>query len=88
MTDSMIMRVARAILESDHGAGSWDESGMPEWAKEDAICHARAAIKAMREPPDAVLGIHPLMDSEKAAEIRASWAWSIDAALAQPPKPR
>lgn len=79
MPDSMIELVARAILESDHGAGSWDESGMPEWAKEAAIYHARAAIQAMRVPTEemVVAGVQgPLGD------MAARYQSMIDVALA------
>lgn len=82
---SMVEKVARAICDSDfcdngdHGAGeAWAD--MDEQQRDYYRDNARAAIKALREPTEAML--------IAAAEINGlaiipEWCAAIDAALAE-----
>jgi hypothetical protein len=70
----MIERVARAIAEQNHGLTTWDE-----WIDE-----ARAAIKAMREPTEAMMnGLRITRECDSTAALWAPIVWRtmIDAAL-------
>lgn len=81
MVESMIERVARAIRESH-------ANGVHTSYADDA----RAAIAAMREPTDAMVGAaqwaesEPLheMSMDMGAQFKAEWRAAIDAALSEP----
>lgn len=83
---SMVEKVARAICDSDfcdngdHGAGeAW--AGMDEQQRDYYRDNARAAIKALREPTEAMIATAAWEDGEYTA--RTVWGQMIDAALAE-----
>lgn len=75
---TMIEKVARVLAER---AGASTCGFRFEEARAYFEQSARAAIEAMRNPPDTALGIHGLMDVNRARHIRVDWERVIDAAL-------
>ena len=78
---NMVERVARAIAEADRGCDLWEEigeegDGRGYLGKDDFRKFARAAIAAMREPPNGTEG--PIPASKEYA--RAIWRQMIDEA--------
>ena len=86
---TMIERVARALwevsAEPEHG-DSWEAVSASVWG-DNLRQHARAVIKAMREPSEAMVdqGYEPIRFTEVAGHLDAKRCYQafIDAALSE-----
>lgn len=89
MTDSMVLRVAKAIHEAARGLGGavvhvepWqDGASILIDGDVDMMAMALAAIAAMREPTEAMVQAVIAYAGEEMIEIREEWRIMIDAAL-------
>lgn len=91
MPTEMELRVAAAI-DPDAFASEEPEYGRPHQAARarKAISRARAAIRAMREPTDAMIvqGDKHQDGWQDGATLANAWAAMIDAATSVEPEPR
>jgi hypothetical protein len=77
---TMVERVARAVYaEVDLTRKPFEACSLGY--RRDMLRMARAALETMREPPDSALGIHALMDQDRARHIRVDWSRVINAVL-------